>query len=296
MVSPGLLAFAVALAGMSIASYTDVQKREVPNKISFGLIAAMIILRAIYALQENNLFYLWLSLGIGAAFFGMGLLFFYAQQWGGADVKLLAVLGIGFATIYPEFRPILPVSWPFFITILMNFFFIAVAYSIVYSLILAVSNKRVFPDFKASLNRYELLFGILLMITIFILGRYEKILYALLAAPVFWFLTKFLRSVDKNCMYKKTKVDKLVEFDVPEHDIKSGKKIIVNSKDPNGITLEQIAQLKKYVRAGKLKNEFNVKWGIPLIPVFPITLVASLYFGDIYFALVRWIVFGRIIF
>ena len=61
MVSPGLLAFAVALAGMSIASYTDVQKREVPNKISFGLIAAMIILRAIYALQENNLFYLVLS-------------------------------------------------------------------------------------------------------------------------------------------------------------------------------------------------------------------------------------------
>ncbi len=256
----------------------------------------MIVLRAVYALQENNLFYLWISLGIGAAFFGMGLLFFYLQQWGGADVKLLAVLGVGFATIYPEFHPILPVSWPFFLTILMNFFFIAVAYSVIYSLMLAFSNKRVFPDFKASANKYEVLFGVLAIITIFILGRYEKIIYVSLAVPVLWFLMKFLRAVEKNCMYKIAKVDGLVEFDVPENDINVGKKIIVNSKDPNGITLEQLGQLKKFVRAGKLKNEFKVKWGIPLIPVFPITLVASLYLGDIYFALVRWVVFGKILF
>ena len=176
MISPGLLAFAVALAGMSIASYTDVQKREVPNKISFGLIIAMIALRVFYAVQESNMFYLWISLGIGLAFFGMGLLFFYLQQWGGADVKLLAVLGIGFATIYPEFHPILPVSWPFFLTILMNFFFIAVAYSVIYSLILAVDNKQAFPDFRASLNKYELLLGVFGIITILILGRYEKVI------------------------------------------------------------------------------------------------------------------------
>ncbi len=296
MVSPGLLAFAVALAGMSIASYTDIKKREVPNKISFGLIIAMVVLRALYAWQENNMFYLWISLGIGAAFFGMGLLFFYLRQWGGADVKLLAVLGVGFATIYPEFSPILPVSWPFFVTILMNFFFIAVAYSIIYSLFLAFSNQRVFSDFKASVSKYELLVGALSVITILSLGRYEKIIYALLVVPVLWFLTKYLRSVDKNCMYKISRVNGLVEFDVPEDNIKVGKKIIVNSKDPNGMTPEQITQLKKLVKAGRVKNEFRVKWGIPLIPVFPITLVASLYIGDIYFALVRWIIFGKILF
>ena len=294
MVSPGLLAFAVALAGMSIASYTDIQKREVPNRISFGLIIAMIALRAAYAVQENNLFYLWISLGIGLAFFGMGLLFFYAQQWGGADVKLLAVMGIGFSTIYPEFRPILPVSWPFFLTILMNFFLIAFSYSIIYSLILAVGNRRVFPDFRAALNKYELLAGILSIITILAVARYERIFYWFLAIPVFWFLTKFLRSVDKNCMYKVAKVEKLVEFDVPERDIKVGRNVVVKSGDPNGMTLEQIEKLKKFVRSGKLKNEFKIKWGIPLIPVFPITLVVSLYFGDIYFALVRLILFGKL--
>ena len=46
----------------------------------------------------------------------------------------------------------------------------------------------------------------------------------------------------------------------------------------------------------KLQNEFKVRWGIPLIPVFPLTLVASLYFGDIYFALIRLIVMGKLFF
>ena len=97
-------------------------------------------------------------------------------------------------------------------------------------------------------------------------------------------------------MYRIRKADELVEFDVPENDIKIGKKIIVNSNDPNGLTVEQLEQLRKFARAGKIKNEFKVKWGIPLIPVFPITLVASLYIGDIYFALVRWVVYGKILF
>lgn len=296
MVSPGLLAFAIALSGMSIASYTDIQKREVPNRISFGLIIAMVLLRLLYAVQKNNLNYLWISLAIGAGFFGMGLLFFYTRQWGGADVKLLAALGIGFATIYPEFSPILPVSWPFFITILTNFFFIAVAYSTIYSVMLAMSNKNVFPDFKASLNRQELFIGVLGIITIFILGREIHYMYWLLAAPILWFLTKFLRAVDKNCMYKKTNASGLVEFDIPEQDIKIGRKVVASAKDPNGMTPEQLGQIKKYVRLGKLKNEFKIKWGIPLIPVFPITLVASLYFGDIYFGLVRLVLYGHLFF
>ena len=61
-------------------------------------------------------------------------------------------------------------------------------------------------------------------------------------------------------------------------------------------TKGEIEKLKKFVRSGKLKNEFKIKWGIPLIPVFPITLVVSLYFGDIYFALIRLIVMGKLFF
>ncbi len=297
MVSPGLLAFAIALSGMSIASYVDIQKREVPNRISFGLIISMIVLRFVYAYQTHNIYNFWFALAVGAGFLGLGLLFFYAQQWGGADVKLLVVLGIGFATIYPEFSPVLPVSWPFFLTILTNFLFIAAAYSLLYSFLLAFSNKNVYTDLKASLGKYELLLGVLSIITIYFIGRsFSKFFYALYLIPFFWFLMKYLKAIDKNCMYRIVKADTLVEFDVPQNSVKVGNKTVVDAKDPNGMTIGQIDQIKKYIHTGKLKNEFKIKWGIPLIPVFPITLVASLYFGDIYFAIIRWIIFGKILF
>ena len=96
-------------------------------------------------------------------------------------------------------------------------------------------------------------------------------------------------------MYKIVKADQLVEFDIPQSDIKIGRKLIASSKDPNGMTVGQIGQIKKYIQSRKLANEFRIRWGIPLTPVFPITLVASLYFGDIYFALIRLLIFGKLI-
>lgn len=296
MVSPGLLAFAIALSGMSIASYTDFKRREVPNRISFGLIIAMLLLRLLYALQENNFYYLWMAIGVGALFLGIGVVFFYMRQWGGADVKLLVVLGIGFATVYPEFAPVLPVSWPFFMTLLMNFFFIAAAYSLLYAILLSATNKNVFYDMHASVGRTDLMFLALSVAAIAALGYFEKFFYFFTIVPFFWFLMKFLKSVDKNCMYKLVKASRLVEFDVPESSIRIGKKVLVDAKDPNGMTVKQIELIKRYAQTGKLKNEFKVRWGVPLIPVFPITLVASLYFGDIYFALIRLLIFGKLFF
>ncbi len=289
-----MLAFAVALSGMSIASYTDFVKREVPNKISFGLIIAMVVLRLFYAVQQENMYLFWIGIGIGALFLGLGMLFFYAQQWGGADVKLLTVLGVGFATVYPEFAPKLAVSWPFFITILMNFFFIAAAYSLLYAIGLSLTNRKVYYDLRAAVTKNDIIFLGISISAVLILGFFERFFYFFTIVPFFWFLMKFLKSVDKNCMYKIAGANELVEFDIPQKDIKAGRKTIVNSKDPNGMTLSQIGQIKRLVKAGKLSNEFRVRWGIPLIPVFPITLVASLYFGDIYFALIRLLVLGKL--
>jgi len=296
MITPGMLAFAIALSGMSIASYTDFIKREVPNKISFGLIIAMLVLRLGYSIQQGDLYYFWASLAIGGLFLGLGMLFFYAQQWGGADVKLLTVLGVGFATVYPDFAPKLAVSWPFFVTILMNFFFIAAAYSLLYAVGLSLTNKNVYYDLRAAVTKNDLIFLGISVFAISALGFFERFFYFFTIVPFFWFLMKFLKSVDKNCMYRIVKAERLVEFDIPQKDIKVGRKVIVNSSDPNGITLSQLEQIKKFVKSRKLQNEFKVRWGIPLIPVFPLTLVASLYFGDIYFALIRLIVMGKLFF
>lgn len=287
MIEIGGLAFAIMLAGLGIASYTDIKIREVPNSLSFGLIFAMIIVRVVYAFQTNNFGSLWLSLLIGAGFFSLGLLFFYTQQWGGADIKILTALGIGFATIFPEFNPLFPVSWPFFLTILMNFFLLAVVYAISYAILMSFSNKNVIPDFKAALSKHELLGSAAIFVAVLVATYYRTIYLAFIAIPILWFLYKFLKSVEQNCMFKTVNVDRLVEFDVPEKDITYKGKVVVSSKDPNGMTLKQVEKLKKMVANKQLKNSFKIKWGIPLIPVFPITLVVSLYVGDIYFALIR---------
>lgn len=278
----GYIMAAIALAGMIYASWTDIKIREVPNRISFGLIGAMVLLRLIYSAQLGDFSFFWVALAVGFVFLAMGLAFFYAQQWGGADVKLLMILGLGFAVLPSEFNPVFTAEWPFFLTLLINFFVVSVGWSLAYSIDMGFQNPFVFKDFRASLDRIEMFlifFGITLATAT---GFYYNILWLALSIPAFWVLIKFLKAVEKNCMYKKTTVDHLVEFDVPKKDIKVGKKTIIDSSDPNGITPEQIEELKKLTEKGKIPKNIEIKWGVPLIPVFPITLLISLFVGDLF--------------
>ncbi len=273
---------AVALAGMIYASWTDIKKREVPNRISFSLIGLMIFLRLIYSAQLGDFNFFWTAIAVGLGFLAMGLAFFYAQQWGGADIKLLVILGLGFAVLPPEFNPMYLAKWPFFLTLLINFFIVSVVWSLAYSIDMGFQNPNVFKDFRASLDRIEMIaifFGSTLAVAS---GFYYETLWMLLAIPAFWVLVKFLKAVEKNCMYKTIAVDHLVEFDVPEEDVKVDGKTIVSRTDPNGITPEQIKKLKKLADKGKIPEIIEIKWGIPLIPVFPITLVISLFVGDLF--------------
>ncbi len=283
----GLLIFGIALIGMIYASWTDIRIREVPNRISFGLILLVFIFRLGYSLYMGNMQIFYESLLVGLIFLGIGLAFFYAQQWGGADTKLLVVLGLGFSTILPDFHPVFIALWPFAITLILNFFIISVVYALAYSFFMAFENPRVIKDFRASITSYGYLEVAVLAgssLLILVAGFYEKIFWVLLSIPILWSLSKFLKAVEKNCMYKRVYVDHLVEFDVPEHDIKVGKEVIVSKKDPNGMTLEQIERVKKLAKAGKIPKTIKIKWGIPLIPVFPLTLIISLFIGDLFYA------------
>lgn len=293
----GYFIFGIAFLGSVLAGYTDIRIREVPNWLSFGLIFSMLVLRVLYSYQYNDFSLLWIPLVVGACFFLLGIAFFYAGQWGGADVKLLTALGLGFGTVLLEFRPYFVAQWPFIFTVLLNFFMIAVVYSISYAVILYLKNSKVKKDFVGSLNKYELLVGALLVAIGLVLGigygftflgTFLPVVFLVLL-PLLWFLSKFLKSVEKYCLYKRVSVKKLVEFDVPKKDVKLGKKIIVSKKDPNGMTLKQIRQIQKYVKKRKLPKSIEVKWGVPLIPVFSITILVSVLFGDLAYALISFL-------
>ena len=139
------------------------------------------------------------------------------------------------------------------------------------------------------MNRQEGQLLALSILLILVIGFYERLALTALAIPLLWALSKFLKAVENNCMYKHIPVGMMVEFDVPEHDIEVRKKVIVSKSDPNGITLEQIEEVKKLAKQGKIPKTVRIKWGVPLIPVFPMTLLFSLFVGDAFLAMLSLI-------
>ncbi|MFH1425077.1 MAG: prepilin peptidase [archaeon] len=283
----GYLIAGVALIGSLIGSWTDIKTREVSNWVSFGLIFALLGLRVVEGFVIGSFDTFLVCLGVGGAFFVMGLVLFYSQQWGGADLKLITAFGIGFGVLPLGFLPLNIGPWPFFLTLLMNFFIITVVYSVAYAVKKALNEPKVMKDFKKSMHKHEPIIGLALILISIVIGMYYTWLSWMVFIPLLWFMSRFLKAVEKNCMYREVTVNQLVEFDIPEVAIKVGKKVIAGTKDPNGMTLEQIAEIKKLVKAGKLPRKFNVKWGVPLIPVFPITLVVTLWYGDVLLAFLK---------
>jgi len=281
------LILGIALIGTLIGSYTDIKIREVSNWLSYGLILAMVLLRGIEGFLIGDFSGFILSIIVGSVFFLFGLIMFYMQQWGGADLKLLTMLGIGFSVPLTEFNPIYSGIWPVYLTVLMNFFILAAAYSILYVVGLAIRNPKILNDFKANLNRNEIFISMGLLIVIASLGILNSIFYFLLLFPPLWFVLKYLKLIETNYLKKERKISELSEFDVPIEDIVIDDKLFISSRNPNGLTVEQIKKLQKLSKKGKFKKSIVVKWGLPLIPVFPLTILATVFIGDLLIAAIN---------
>src|SRR3989344_1116475 len=85
--------YSLALVALIAASYSDIKTREVPDWISYGLIASALGLRLIFSLASFE----WIILLEGLAgfllFVAFGYLMYYTGQWGGGDSKLIMGLG-----------------------------------------------------------------------------------------------------------------------------------------------------------------------------------------------------------
>jgi prepilin signal peptidase PulO-like enzyme (type II secretory pathway) len=125
--------------------------------------------------------------------------------------------------------------------------------------------------------------GVLVLIALLFVPLHAKILlgFALVAIYLLVYSWIFMKVVEKEIMVKEYPISKLTEGDWVVHEVKNGKKIIVPANS-TGITLEQIAQLKKT----KLKS-VTVKEGIPFVPgfmlAFIVLLIAQHYGGILRF-------------
>ncbi len=308
------IAIFVGISVLAISSYFDFKTREVENYITVGFIFLALAMQLGYSFLLGDLSPFLNSLFIGALFFAFGWVMFQTGQWGGADTKLLTGMGVLFA----NFAPV--ASWPFAATLFVNIFIAAFGYTILYSVYLTWQEPSVLAEFKRNVRKesgeLHLVFGIAFLAfalasgfvvwtlspDIFLFLLLLKPLLLLLALiPVFWCMIKFARALEDKTLRLKRTAAGLREFDlliedillvgrkikrVPEKECtremkRSATKVIYDSRDPDGMSLEQISKIKKLVSQKKLKNSFVIKWGLPFVPVFLIGLLLTLYFGDI---------------
>ncbi|MCX6707848.1 MAG: A24 family peptidase [Candidatus Woesearchaeota archaeon] len=278
----------IILAVLLIGSYTDLKTREVPDTINYGLIIAGIGLRLIWSLASSDWSYIiegLLGLALCAA---LAYSMFYAGQWGGGDAKMMMGLG-AFIGLDLNFDTLL-------VGFLFNIFIIGAVYALAWSVFLAIKNRKKFVEEykkffrmkKTMLSRkIVLISAVLMLIPLYFVKdnsvRLVFFLFVLLCVATFY-LWIFVRVIERSCMLKLVPPEKLTEGDWIVKDVVVNGKRITGPKDL-GISLEQIAELKKLRRKNKIK-EILIKEGIPFVPSFLISFIVTWIFGNLFMMLV----------
>lgn len=143
-----LLATIIAILASVYASYTDITKGIIPNRLTFPLIGVGMVLNGIYAILIGDLWYLILGLIITGVIFGLGYIFWKMGAWAGGDVKLFTALA-ALLPFYPAvvsyqvFSHTFPMeaAYPFPLTVIINSILSMLPFLLIYVLFVAMRTK-----------------------------------------------------------------------------------------------------------------------------------------------------------
>jgi Flp pilus assembly protein protease CpaA len=271
-----ILLIIITFVALLIASYTDVRTREVPDWLNYGLIFAAFGVRLIFSIPNN-----WDILISGLLGFGicwcLALLFYYSNQWGGGDSKLLMAMGAIIGVTFPFDNS----SWDlvlFFFALL----FLGSVYGLIWMIVVAFQKKRIFAArFRVKLTDHKTIHFILIAISLgFLVGTFffPLILPLAILPLVFFYLFSFVTVVEESCFLKEIDVEKLTPGDWLFEDVLDKKKILMQKKT---LELEDIWNLKNAKFEGKIKTVL-VKEGVPFVPGFLFAYIL-LIFGRVVF-------------
>jgi Flp pilus assembly protein protease CpaA len=267
----------VGIAGLLVASITDIKTREVPDWLSYSLIASGIGLRLIYSAATYDwLYFVYGLLGFGIMF-GIGNLMYYGKQWGGGDTKIMMGLGALFATS--------PTGQGYFLfSLWLNILIIGAMYGIAWSAVLAARHRDRFANeakrlFSQKIVSRRVYLGVSLLFLagfFFIDDPLPKFMAAMfgLFILIYEYLLILIRAVENVCLYKLVPVAKLTEGDWIAKEVYVGRKLVTGPKSL-GIEKNEINILRK-AGIGKVL----VKEGIPFIPPFFLGLIFTLIYGN----------------
>lgn len=281
---------AAALAGLIVATYTDLKKREVPDWLSYGMIATGLGLNLLFSFIYKDYWLFVNSLAGFLLFLAIALGMFYSAQWGGGDSKVLMGMG-ALIGLDVRFR-----SFPFLGSFIFNLLVVGAVYGMMWSLVLALKNWRRFHKEFRKIQRISLVirlrvYLICFVILIGVLALFSRgtalcpfFLGLLLSVLLIFYLSIFVKAIEKSCMIKSVTPERLTEGDWIVREVKYKGKYICGPKDL-GIEKKQIRELVKLYRQNKIRKVL-IKEGMPFVPSFLIAYITSFIFGNLLFLLI----------
>lgn len=258
----------LALGLTAVAGLWDLKTTEVPDEIPAIMIISGIAYWLVSASVTGNFEPLIVSLAVGSILLAAGLLLYKTGQWGGADAWVLA--GVGYTI------PLLGGAL-FIVPYIMNFFIVSAAYMVLYAIAVGLRHRDVFPLFIADLRKNRRIFLLPLAFLFFLLalsvflamqGLRVRAFPAIEIFSILLFLTAFWRYgkvIETNVFRRRIPASRLKEGDVLE------------GMNWVGLTKRQVARLKQS------KKYVTIKEGVRFVPVFFLTLVATLLWGNLLF-------------
>jgi len=274
-----IILITIGLIGLTIATITDIKTKEIPDWLSYSLIATGFAIRLLYSIVYTDFLPLFYTIIAFALVFSFGSLLYYTKQWGGGDTKILAALSTFFA-VKPSYLPEIDV--PFLLILITNILFIGALYGLIWGIVLVIKHKKRFKEEiilllrqerVRNLAKYSIIISIfwMLLLIMFKASLFRIILLFLVVfSPCYFLLWLCTKAIENSCMYKKRTIENLRLGDWLAEDIIQDGKLIAK-RTAEGLTNLDIKNLKD----NNIKT-ITIKEGIPFIPPFLIATILTL--------------------
>ena len=266
----------LTLAVLIIASYTDLRTREVPDWLSYGFLFAVLGMRILFSIEAGWNILLEGLLGF-AAFFFLAHLFYYTNQWGGGDSKLLMGLGASVGIALPFTLSSFRLLW-----YLLSVLFLGSLYGLGWMVFIAVKKRKLFTkDWNQHFHQRRSVHGILLAaaLVVVLLSIFIHPAFLLLLFPAaVYYLLLFVNTVERSCFITNLPIQKVTEGDWLAEDVyvdgtKVMKKKTLQKSDLHALSLLQKQRKIEYV---------PIKGGVPFVPSFLFAYLVILFGSDVF--------------
>ncbi len=158
-----LIATIIAVLACLYASYSDLRRGIIPNKLTFPLIGLGLLLNAFYAALTGNLLLIISAAIITAVIFALGYLFWKMGVWAGGDVKLFTALAALLA-VYPpiinynilNFQMPVYATYPFPFSLIINSILSMLPFLLIYVMYIGVKHKPyILKELAAPFKNYR---------------------------------------------------------------------------------------------------------------------------------------------